>query len=65
VVVAAGAGQRRGGLGVGVTQLVGVNIVPAAAGQVGAVGREANPASATHTSRRSYQTPRSSVRMIR
>ena len=38
VVVAAGAGQRGGGLGVGVAQLLGVDVVPAAAGQVGAVG---------------------------
>ena len=33
VVVAAGAGQRGGGLGVGVAQLLGVDVVPAAAGQ--------------------------------
>ena len=38
VVVTAGAGQRVGGLGVGVAQLLGVDIVPAAAGEIGAVG---------------------------
>jgi hypothetical protein len=38
VVVAAGAGQRRGGLGAGVAQLLGVDVVPATAGEVGAVG---------------------------
>ena len=38
VVVAAGAGQRGGGLGVGVAQLLGVDVVPAAAGEIGAVG---------------------------
>ena len=38
VVVTAGAGQRGGGLGVGVAQLLGVEVVPAAAGEVGAVG---------------------------
>ena len=38
VVVAAGAGQRGGRLGVGVAQLLGVDVVPAAAGEVGAVG---------------------------
>ena len=37
--VAAGAGQRGGGLGVGGAQLLGVDVVPAAAGQVGPVGR--------------------------
>ena len=36
--VAALPGQRRGGLGVGVAQLLGVDVVPAAAGQVGPVG---------------------------
>src|SRR5271166_3910495 len=39
VVVTAGAGQRGGGLGVGVAQLLGVDVVPAAAGEIGAVGR--------------------------
>ncbi len=43
VVVAAGAGQRGGGLGVGVAQLLGVDVVPAAAGQVGAVGGGGEP----------------------
>ena len=42
-VVAAGAGQRGGGLGVGVAQLLGVDVVPAAAGQVGAVGGRGEP----------------------
>src|SRR5271166_3311305 len=32
------AGQRVGGLGVGVAQLLGVDVVPAAAGEIGAVG---------------------------
>ena len=31
-MVTAGAGQRRGGLGVGVAQLLGVEVVPATAG---------------------------------
>ena len=44
VVVAAGAGQRGGGLGVGVAQLLGVDVVPAAAGEVGAVGGGGEPA---------------------
>ena len=44
VVVAAGAGQRGGGLGVGVAQLLGVDVVPAAAGQLGAVGGGGEPA---------------------
>ena len=43
VVVAAGAGQRGGGLGVGVAQLLGVDVVPAAAGEVGAVGGGGEP----------------------
>ena len=37
--VAAGAGQRRGRFAVGVAQLLGVDVVPAAAGQVRPVGR--------------------------
>ena len=36
--------QLGGGLGVGVAQLLGVDVVPAAAGQVGAVGRGGGPA---------------------
>ena len=43
VVVAAGAGQRGGGFGVGVAQLLGVDVVPAAAGEVGAVGGGGEP----------------------
>ena len=43
VVVAAGAGQRGGGLGVGVAQLLGVDVVPAAAGQIRAVGGGGEP----------------------
>ena len=43
VVVAAGAGQRGGGLGVGVAQLLGVEVVPAAAGEIGAVGGGGEP----------------------
>ena len=42
-MVAAGAGQCGGGLGVGVAQLLGVDVVPAAAGQIGAVGGRGEP----------------------
>jgi hypothetical protein len=51
--VAAGTGQRGGGLSVGVAQLLGVDVVPAAAGEVGAVGGGGEPRLATQTSRRS------------
>src|SRR5450756_3064519 len=37
--VPAGPGQRRGGLGVRMAQLLGVDVVPTAAGQVGPVDR--------------------------
>src|SRR5699024_11050981 len=43
-LVAPGAGQGRGGLGVGVAQLLGVDVVPAAALQVGPVGCRGEPA---------------------
>jgi hypothetical protein len=64
--VAAGSGERGGGFGVGVAQLLGVDVVPAPAGQIRPVGRGAEPRSATHTSRRNPHPPRSSltVRMI-
>ena len=42
--VAARTGQRGGGLGVGVAQLLGVDVVPATAGQVGPVRRGGEPA---------------------
>ena len=42
--VAPGAGQRAGGLGVGVARLLGVDVVAATPGQVGPVGRGGEPA---------------------
>src|SRR5664280_1404875 len=42
--VPAGPGQRRGGLGVRMAQLLGVDVVPAAAGQVRPVGAGGEPA---------------------
>jgi hypothetical protein len=42
-VVVAGAGKRGGGLGVGVAQLLGVDVVAVTTGQVGAVGGRGEP----------------------
>jgi hypothetical protein len=43
MVVAALAGKGLAGFGVGVAQLLGVDVVAAAAGEVGAVGRGGEP----------------------
>lgn len=42
--VAPRSGERGGGLGVGLAQLLGVDVVPATAGEVGPVGRGGEPA---------------------
>jgi hypothetical protein len=64
--VAAGAGEGGGRLGVGRAELLGVDVVPAAAGEVAAVPAEAKPRSATHTSRDRFHPARSSftIRMM-
>ena len=66
LVVAALAGQRRGGLGAGVAELLGVDVAPAARARQARLAAEANPRSATHTRRRRFHAPGSSLtlRMI-
>ena len=65
--VAARPGERGGCFGVGVAELLGVDVMPTTPREVGPVrGAEANPRSATQTIRRQFQPARSSftVRMI-